>query len=166
MGLLRTIVLGRPDGIRSSVRRMVFGGGGSEDTSPGSAYSAPREAPPPPAEASLGLSPEAPKDVTPPDGFEVVLHREALEPGKVVEIIIGGRAIAVAHTDAGFKACTNSCPHAGGPLGEGELNGHSLTCPYHGWSFDLDAGVCETNGDVEFRTYDVQVVGDAVCVKL
>lgn len=165
MGLVRTILLGRPDGIRSKLRRAF--GGGSEDTSPGSAYSAPRDdAPPPPAEAALGLHPEPPRDVTPPDGYEVVLHKDALKPGKVTEIIIGGTAIAVANADGTFHACTNSCPHAGGPLGEGTLEGGELTCPYHGWSFDLKQGVCLTNGDVEFLTYDVQVVGDAVCVRL
>ena len=67
--------MGRENGIRR-VRRAVFGG--AVDTSPGSAYSAPRDEPPPPAEAALGLHPEAPKDVTPPDGFEVVLHKDAL----------------------------------------------------------------------------------------
>jgi nitrite reductase (NADH) small subunit/3-phenylpropionate/trans-cinnamate dioxygenase ferredoxin subunit len=167
MGLVRTILFGRPDGTRAKIRRM-FLGGGPVDTSPGSAYSAPRDDDdaPPPAEAALGLQPEPPRGVTPPDGYEVVLHKDALKPGKVTEIIIGGTAIAVANGDGTFYACTNSCPHAGGPLGEGTLDGHELTCPYHGWSYDLAEGVCLTNGDVEFQTFDVQVVGDAVCVKL
>ena len=167
MGILRTLLVGRENGLRAGIRRRLFKG--PEDTSPGSSYSAPRQDDPPaprPAEASLGLKPEPPRGVTPPDGYEVVLHREALKPGKITEIIIGGTAIAVANTGDGFHACTNTCPHAGGPLGEGELNGNVLTCPYHGWSFDLAEGTCLTNGDVELLTYDVKVVGDAVCVKL
>lgn len=166
MGLVRNLVFGRPNGIRAKLWGLV--GGPSEDTSPSSSYSAPRaeESAPPPAEAALGLSPEPPRDVTPPDGFEVVLHKDALEVGRVVEIIIGGKAIAVAHTDEGYRACTNECPHAGGPLGEGELNGSVLTCPYHGWTFDLNEGACLTNAGAAFTTFNVQVVGDAVCVKL
>lgn len=165
MGLVRTLVFGRPNGFRAKLWGLFSGP--SEDTSPSSSYSAPRaDQAPPPAEAALGLSPEPPRDVTPPDGYEVVLHKDALAQGRVVEIIIGGKAIAVAHTDQGYRACTNECPHAGGPLGEGELNGSVLTCPYHGWTFDLAEGTCLTNSDAAFLTYDVQVVGDAVCVKL
>ena len=164
MGLLKTLILGRENGVRARLRRMAFGG--PVDTSPGSAYSAPRDEPPPPAEAALGLLPEAPKDVTPPDGFEVVLHKDALAPGRVTEIIIAGTAIAVSNVGGTFHACTNTCPHAGGPMGEGELEGSVLTCPYHGWAFDLKDGTCETNPDVKLELFDVQVVGDAVCVRI
>jgi nitrite reductase (NADH) small subunit len=164
MGLLKTLIVGRENGIRARVRKMLFGG--PVDTSPGSAYSAPRDEPPPPAEAALGLHPEAPKDVTPPDGYEVVLHKDALVAGRVTEIIIAGTAIAVSNVDGTFYASTNTCPHAGGPMGEGELEGSVLTCPYHGWAFDLADGTCETNPDVKLQLYDVQVVGDAVCVRI
>jgi len=164
MGLLRTLIIGRDNGIRSRLRRAVLGG--DVDTSPGSAYSAPRDEAPPPAEAALGLQPEAPKDVTPPDGFEVVLHKDALEPGRVTEIIIAGTAIAVANVEGTFHASANSCPHAGGPMGEGSLEGSVLTCPYHGWAFDMHDGTCETNPDVKLQIYDVQVVDDAVCVRI
>ena len=166
MGLVRNLVFGRPNGIRAKLWGLV--GGPAEDTSPSSSYSAPRsdEPPPPPAEAALGLSPEPPRDVTPPDGYEVVLHKDALETGRVVEIIIGGKAIALAHTDEGYRASTNECPRAGGPLGEGELNGVVLTCPYCGWTFDLNKGVCLTNTSAAFTIFDVQTVGEAVCVKL
>lgn len=160
MGLLSTLLFGRENGIRAKVRRRIFGGGDAQVR--------PRvdDSPPPPAEAALGLFPEAPKDVTPPDGFEVVLHKDALAPGKVTEIIIGGKAIAVANVDGTFRACTNACPHADGPLGEGTLEGGLLTCPYHGWQFDLESGACPTNPDVELPTFDVQVVGNAVCVRI
>ncbi len=169
MGLLKTILLGRDNGIRSKVRKSLFGGS-TEDTSPGSSYSAPGgntdRAAPPPAEAALGLFPEAPKDTNPPAGFEVVLHKDALKPGKVVEIIIAGKAIAVANVDGEFFACTNSCPHADGPLGDGSLAGSVLSCPYHGWSFDLKDGSCKTNPDFTLKTYEVAVEKDAVCVKI
>jgi len=160
VGLLSTLLFGREHGIRAKVRRRIFGG-----SSPTASRARVEDAPPP-AEAALGLSPEAPKDVTPPDNYEVVLHKDALAPGRVTEIIIGGRAIAVANVDGTFRASTNSCPHADGPLGEGILEGGLLTCPYHGWQFDLADGSCPTNPDVTLTTYDVQVVGDAVCVRI
>ena len=163
---VKIVLFGRENGMRARIRCGIFGGS-SEDTSPGSSYSAPRpDEQPAPAEASLGLQPEPPRDVNPPDGFEVVLHKDALPVGKVTEIIIGGKAIAVANVDGVFHACTNTCPHAEGPLGEGTLEGGLLTCPYHGWQFNLAEGTCVTNADVDLPIYEVQIVGDAVCVRL
>jgi nitrite reductase/ring-hydroxylating ferredoxin subunit len=119
-----------------------------------------------PAEKVLKLKKEPPKDVTPPEGYEVVLHKDALEKGRIIEIIIAGTAIAVAHVDQRYYAIANACPHADGPLGEGQLDGTLVTCPYHGWQFDLTDGSCKTNPYAKVTTYPVQVVGDAVCVKL
>ncbi|MCB9778978.1 MAG: Rieske 2Fe-2S domain-containing protein [Alphaproteobacteria bacterium] len=96
----------------------------------------------------------------------MVLHKDALAAGSVVEIIIGGTAVAVANVDGTFYATTNTCPHADGPLGEGSLDGRILTCPYHGWAFDVADGACKTNPDVKIETYDVQVVDTAVCVRI
>lgn len=167
MSLVKTILLGRENGIRARVRK-AFLGGGSEDTSPNAAYSAPRqeEARPAPAERALGLKPEPPKDVTPPEGFEVVLHKDALKPGLITEIIIAGKAIAVANVDGTFYAISNSCPHAEGPLGDGSLDGCVVTCPYHGWRFDLSDGACKTNPGVSVQTYPVQIEKEAVCVRI
>lgn len=169
-GLLGTLLRGRPNGLRARLRRML--GGATHDTSPAASYSAPRDdggwgaTTPTAAEPALGLQPEAPKDVTPPEGYEVVLHKDALAPGRVVEVIIAGTAVAVANVEGTFYAVSNSCPHADGPLGEGSLEGPLLTCPYHGWTFDVSDGSCKTNPDVKVRTFPVQVERDAVCVRV
>lgn len=166
MGLLRTLLHGRPDGIRAR----LFGKGASASAPPPAARPSARPpAEPPrlePAEKALSLKKEPPRGVTPPEGFEVVLHREALEKGRIIEIIVGGTAIAVANVDGTFCAVSNACPHADGPLGEGQLDGSVVTCPYHGWQFDVRDGRCLTNPHAPVKTYPVQVVGDAVCVKL
>jgi len=122
MSLWKDIVFGRENGFRSKLRSMLGGGGSSP---PPSASDKPIES----AEKALNLGVEAPKDVTPPDGFEVVLHKDALKPGQVIEIIVAGKAIAVSNVDGEYFACTNACPHMDGPLGEGQLAGHILTCP-------------------------------------
>ena len=116
--------------------------------------------------AAAKARPEAPRDVTPPEGYEVVLHTEGLFPGEIGEVIIAGTAIAVANVDGTFYAIQNGCPHADGPLGEGTLNGTQVTCPYHGWQFDVTTGDCQVNPEARIQTYDVAIEGDAVCVKL
>lgn len=109
---------------------------------------------------------EPPKGVTPPDGFEVVLHRESLSSGEITEVIIAGTAIALCNVEGQFHAVSNTCPHAGGPIGEGRLEGTVVACPYHGWRYDVRDGRCFTQDDVRLPTYEVRVVGDAVCVRL
>jgi len=167
MGLLKTIVLGRPNGVRRSLAGKLGLGAPAAPASSGasapfSASSAGHE----PAERALGLRKEAPKDVTPPDGYEVVLHKDSLDPGKIIEIIIGGTAIAVANVNGTYYAISNTCAHADGPLGEGSLDGTTVTCPYHGWQYDLRDGACKTHPNAKVSTFPVQVVGDAVCVQI
>ena len=167
MGLLKTIVLGRPNGIRRSlVGKLGLGQPGAASGSASSSAAATTAPAHEPAERALGLRKEAPKDVTPPDGFEVVLHKDALDPGKIIEIIIGGTAIAVANVGGTYFAISNTCAHADGPLGEGSLDGTIVTCPYHGWQYDLRDGVCKTHPNAKVATFPVQVVGNAVCVQI
>ncbi len=168
MSIFSTLLKGRPDGVRARLRAALGGGAPPSGVvaSGASARPAGEASLVEPGERSLSLRKEPPRDVTPPDGFEVVLHREALDPGKIVEIIIGGTSIAVANVDGTFYATANACPHAEGPLGEGAVEGCSVVCPYHGWRFDLRTGACTTVPGKSVQTYPVQLVGDAVCVQL
>ena len=166
MSLWKDIVFGRPNGTRSKVRDLLLGrssagGGSSSNYTPAADRD---DAPPEAAEKALSLGVEAPKDVTTPDGYEVVLHKDALSPGQVTEIIVAGTAIALANVDGTYHALCNTCPHAEGSLGEGALSGSTLTCPYHGWQFDVTSGSCLTMGEHSVQTHDVQIVEDAVCV--
>lgn len=56
------------------------------------------------------------------------------------------------------------CPHAHGPLHEGELCGAVLICPWHGWSFDLKSGVCEEDPDLALELFAVTVEGEDIYV--
>ncbi|HND29791.1 MAG TPA: Rieske 2Fe-2S domain-containing protein, partial [Myxococcota bacterium] len=118
MGLLKTLLVGRPNGLRAKLRGMVGSGKatsegtGSGAAGRGSEPPSPSSATHEPAEKALRLNREAPRDVTPPAGYEVVLHKDALEPGKIIEVIIGGTAIAVARVGNEYFAISNKCPHA------------------------------------------------------
>ena len=47
---------------------------------------------------------------------------------------------ALFNVDGQFFALDGVCPHQGGPLGQGELCGSIVTCPWHGWQFDVEDG--------------------------
>lgn len=49
-------------------------------------------------------------------------------------------AVAVFRVEGRCHAIANACPHRGGPLAEGELNGAVVTCPWHGWTWDVRSG--------------------------
>lgn len=162
MALWKDIVFGRPDGIRQSMYRRLMG---AQDQVEAAATSIPEPAVDS-AEKALNLGIEAPKDVTPPDGFEVVLHRDALPTGEVIEVIIAGNAIALAHAADGWFALDNACPRGACALGEGSLSGHDLTCPTHGWVFDVRDGSCAISPKDKVQTFPVQVEGEGVCVAI
>jgi NAD(P)H-dependent nitrite reductase small subunit len=85
----------------------------------------------------------------------------AVGAGKLVTI--GDREVAVFNVEGVFHAIDNECPHRGGPLAEGELEGCLVQCPWHAWRFDLTTGESVTD-DLTVARYDVRVEDGAVLV--
>ena len=84
--------------------------------------------------------------------------------GRSIAVTVGRESIAVFNVDGTFFACSNRCPHAGAPLQNGFLSGTTLTCPWHGWRFDLAAGP-DAPKDGVIR-YPVLVNGDDVLLEV
>jgi 3-phenylpropionate/trans-cinnamate dioxygenase ferredoxin component len=89
-----------------------------------------------------------------------------LPVGRTRTIAVGDRKIALCRTPKGFFALDNTCAHRGGPLGEGDLIGDELICPWHLWGFDVATGTCLGNPEVSVLTHEVKVEGDRVLVRL
>ncbi|MGD9858055.1 MAG: Rieske (2Fe-2S) protein [Planctomycetaceae bacterium] len=87
-------------------------------------------------------------------------------PGTGQEVVIGDRLLAVYNVDGVFYALDGICPHAGGPLGEGALNGCIVTCPWHGWQFDVTTGKHCLSSQIRQSYYPTRVDGDDVFVEL
>lgn len=87
-------------------------------------------------------------------------------PGKsAVFTLPNGEEIAIFHVKDAFYAIQNQCPHQGGPLGEGEITGQCVTCPWHGWEFDLTSGDCLTGGE-NCKTFTVVEEDGALYLKI
>ena len=82
--------------------------------------------------------------------------------GKVVQV--GGKTLAVFNCEGSFYAVDNACKHRGGPLGEGSLSGTTVTCPWHGWEYDVTSGACQTDASIKVQTFDVKVQGDDIFI--
>ena len=63
-----------------------------------------------------------------------------IQPGTAREVTVRDRVLAIFNVDGKFHVLDGICPHAGGPLGEGKLQGNIMTCPWHGWQFDVTSG--------------------------
>jgi nitrite reductase/ring-hydroxylating ferredoxin subunit len=84
--------------------------------------------------------------------------------GRVVDA--AGKTIALFNVDGSFYAIDNTCAHRGGPLGEGDLEGHIVTCPWHAWRWDVTTGANANNPGVKVGCFPVTVENGQVFVEL
>ncbi len=84
--------------------------------------------------------------------------------GKVT--VLNGKEIALFKHEGKIYVLDNLCPHRGGPLGEGSLDGSDVTCPWHAWSFDVKTGKCQTAPDINQPIYEVKIDGEDILVNV
>jgi len=90
-----------------------------------------------------------------PDWIPIAEASECL-PGTSIERVADGRRVAIANVDGTLHAIDGLCPHQGGPLGTGQLCGTVLTCPWHGWQFDVTTGRHRVSATVRQAVHDVR----------
>lgn len=76
-----------------------------------------------------------------------------------------GRAIALFKVKGEVFALDNTCPHEGGPLGDGALTDYQVQCPWHAWDFDVRTGYCLNNPGQDAEHIAIEVVGDEIFLK-
>ncbi|MBS3171678.1 non-heme iron oxygenase ferredoxin subunit [Candidatus Woesearchaeota archaeon] len=84
------------------------------------------------------------------------------DQGKLVNV--NGKELALFNIKGEFFAIENICPHRGGPLSEGFLEGNNVNCPWHGWQFDVKTGQNIMPGIGKLNTYKVLVEGEEVFI--
>ncbi|MGH7227708.1 MAG: Rieske (2Fe-2S) protein [Nitrospiraceae bacterium] len=89
-----------------------------------------------------------------------------LEPGSCLSVEADGIGVALFNVNGRIYALDNTCPHAGGPLGEGTLAGEIVECPWHGWRYSVTTGERLENSEIKVACYEVQVTGDLIQVSV
>ena len=94
-----------------------------------------------------------------------------MKPGAAGEFPVGDRLVALfrlAQPDDGGEwfALDGLCPHAGGPLGAGALTGCVVTCPWHGWQFDVTTGAHTLTPQIQHESFPATVEDGGVWVDL
>jgi nitrite reductase/ring-hydroxylating ferredoxin subunit len=86
----------------------------------------------------------------------------AVTPGKGVLASVNGRDVAVFRRGGELLAIGNDCPHQGGSLCDGWVEGDIVVCPLHGWEFDMRTGACMTVPGESVARYIATVEGRTV----
>jgi nitrite reductase/ring-hydroxylating ferredoxin subunit len=98
--------------------------------------------------------------------FVTVGHAQDFPRNAGRMVIVQGRHVALFRLDEGFFAIDNLCLHQAGPLCEGELEGAVVTCPWHGWSYDVRSGILVQDGRIGVSRHNTRVVDGLVQVQL
>ncbi len=96
--------------------------------------------------------------------FIEVARTSDVPPGRSTIIVAAGHVIALYNVGGTFHATSNVCLHRGGPVGEGDLEGSVVTCPWHGWQYDVRTGQNLANPEARLKTYEVKVEGNRILV--
>jgi len=99
-------------------------------------------------------------------GFIRTIKLAELPSGTIREVSVEGKALAVANVDGKIYAINNACLHRGGPLGQGSLDGKVVTCPWHGWQFDVTNGKVIQNPAVGVDCYRTEIRGEDLFIEL
>ena len=90
-----------------------------------------------------------------------------IPPGKMLKVSSNGKEILVANVDGKYFAMDDTCTHKGASLSEGTLEGSTVTCSWHGSTWD-----CKTGKLMDFATklkdlasYKVAVESDSVFIE-
>jgi nitrite reductase/ring-hydroxylating ferredoxin subunit len=100
------------------------------------------------------------------DGYVVIGRIEAFPEGKLKKVQVAGEDVVVANVGGKIYAIAASCTHRGAPLDEGELEGTTLICPWHGGQFDIATGKVVSPPPMrDEASFDVQIQGSEVLLR-
>jgi nitrite reductase (NADH) small subunit len=99
-------------------------------------------------------------------GFQRVARLEDVPPDTVTTVQVGQTEVALARVGDEVYAVEHACLHMKGPLGEGHLDGCVLSCPWHGWQYDVRTGENEFDRAIVLETYPVEVEDGEVKVAI
>jgi nitrite reductase (NADH) small subunit len=88
----------------------------------------------------------------------------ALAPGEVMEAEVGGNQYAICNVEGELHAFDGICPHAGGPLGQGNIEDGRLICPWHAWEYDCRTGQNDYDQSLKLASFPVKVEGGDILI--
>ena len=93
--------------------------------------------------------------------------KSEIPPGKMIKVESDGKGILVANVDGNYFAMDDICTHQGASLSEGTIEGLTVTCPWHGSTWDCKTGklIAFTKQIKDLASYKVAVESDSVFIE-
>jgi nitrite reductase (NADH) small subunit len=86
--------------------------------------------------------------------------------GEVAEFVVGARTLCVVNLNGSIAVLDGTCPHEGGPLGEGVVEDGCVACPWHGYSFDPKTGACPQDSSLKAEVLESSIENGELRAKL
>lgn len=99
-------------------------------------------------------------------GWHLVCRLDEIPLGGISTLVVGGQDVILSRQDAIVSCFQNACAHLGMPLDGGDVEQGIITCPHHGFQYDLSSGECLTAPEVALQSHAVRVIGNRVEVRL
>lgn len=100
------------------------------------------------------------------DSFVTVARLGEIPAGTARQVTVNDRWVGLFNLGGAYHAVDNLCLHRGGPLCDGAIRGSVVTCPWHGWQFDVTSGALMQDPTVGVSRHEARVVGDEIQVRL
>ena len=95
-----------------------------------------------------------------------IANGNELKDGQAKIVQANGQPIALYRVNGKFYASQNNCLHRSGPLGEGSLEGETVTCPLHGWQYNVTTGQNVATPTLKLKVYKVEAKGDELFIEV
>ncbi len=96
------------------------------------------------------------------EDYDEVAHADDIPEGQSRIVTFKQKEVAIFNIGGEFFAIENTCPHMGGPLGEGFLDDETVTCPWHAWQFNVKTGEHKLNPSSKLKTFKVRLEGSKI----
>lgn len=92
-----------------------------------------------------------------PDFVRICSQSELPPSNQVREFTRNGRALCVANVNGTIAVLDGTCPHQGGPLGEGTVEEGRVVCPWHNVAFDVHTGLASDDPEMRVAVFDARI---------
>lgn len=92
-----------------------------------------------------------------PRWHDLLADADSVPAGETRRIACDGRTVFAHRGEHGWRVFDSRCPHQATDIPQLALGGHTLTCPRHGWRFDIRSGACTQHGNQPLRAWEARV---------
>ncbi len=101
-----------------------------------------------------------------PNFIKLTVQSDLPATDEAKEFPCGDKTICVANVNGSYSAMDNVCPHRGGPLGQGMIEGSKVVCPWHGWAWDVRTGAADQDPKTKVAVYPLKIENGDVLIEV